>query len=152
VISSTPAYGVKAPYGSAVQLTVGSGMVAVPNIVGKQIDEATQILVRAGLGAPVRTYRTGPQPVNDVRYQSPDKGKVPLGYQLQVTISLGRPVVLTTPPTTTPPPATGAPPTTTTTPPPGTTTTTPPVAPTTTAPVAPIAPTTSAAAAPPAKP
>jgi serine/threonine-protein kinase len=150
VISSNPAIGVKAPYGSAVQLTVGSGMVPVPVIVGKQLDEATQILISAGLGAPIRTYLPGPQPVNDVRYQNPAKGKVPLGFQIAVTVSLGRPVVVTTPPTT--PPASVAPPTTATTSGVPTTTTTsgaPPTT-TTTAPVA--APTTSAAAAPPAQP
>jgi beta-lactam-binding protein with PASTA domain len=151
VISSTPAQGVKAPYGSAVQLTVGSGMVVVPNILGKQIDQATQILIAAGLGAPVQDKKFGPQPAGTVRYQSPWKGKVPLGYQLQVTVSMGRPVVVTTPPTTTPPPpATSAPPgttPTTTAPVPGTTTT-PPVAATTTAPAAP----TTSGAAPPAAP
>ena len=150
VISSTPAQGVMAPYGSAVSLTVGSGMVTVPYIVGKQLADATQILIAAGLGAPLSTYKYGPQPVNDVRYQLPWKGKVPLGYQVTLTVSLGKAVVLTTTPPPTTPPASITP---TTVPPPGTTTTTPPPPGTTTTPVTPTTtppavPTTSAPAAP----
>jgi eukaryotic-like serine/threonine-protein kinase len=141
VISSKPAIGVKAPYGSAVQLTVGSGLVVVPTVVGKQLDAATQALIAAGLGAPITTSRYDSHPVGYVRYQNPDKGKVALGYQIQLTVSLGKPIVVTTPPTTPPAslapttPVTGTPVTPTTSGPPATTT--PPVAPTTSAAVAP---------------
>jgi serine/threonine protein kinase/beta-lactam-binding protein with PASTA domain len=149
VISSKPAAGVKVPPNTPVQLTVGSGKTNVPNVLGKQQEEAVQLLVAAGLGQPIITRDNGPQTPNSVRYQSVWKGTLPLGTVIDLTVTSGpkpRPVV-TTPPPTTPPAATSGPPVTTTTAPVAPTTSGP-VAPTTSAALPPALPTTSPAAKP----
>ncbi|MDX6230586.1 MAG: eukaryotic-like serine/threonine-protein kinase, partial [Frankiales bacterium] len=77
VISSKPANGVKVPPGTPVSLTLGSGMVVVPNVIGKTQEQATQLFLAAGLGSPQITRDFGPQTPNTVRYQNVWKGKLP---------------------------------------------------------------------------
>ncbi|MDX6200801.1 MAG: eukaryotic-like serine/threonine-protein kinase, partial [Frankiales bacterium] len=87
VISSNPASGVKVAPGTPVQLTLGSGMAVVPNVIGKTKEEATQLFLAAGLGSPQVTTASGPQPPDTVRYQSVWKGKLPLGTVVDLTVS-----------------------------------------------------------------
>jgi eukaryotic-like serine/threonine-protein kinase len=51
IISTTPASGQPAPFGSAVTVTVSSGppTVAVPNVLGETVEQATNALTQAGL-------------------------------------------------------------------------------------------------------
>lgn len=85
VISQTPRGG-KLFRGDAVVLVVSKGpvMVAVPNVVGKQLDEATQVLQAAGFKVEVREAFGGV--FRTVRFQNPADGQAPKGSTVTVTI------------------------------------------------------------------
>ncbi|MGA2472727.1 MAG: PASTA domain-containing protein, partial [Acidimicrobiales bacterium] len=69
VISTTPASGAQAPYGSAVTVTVSTGppTTTVPNVIGDSVSQATSALQQDGLsvsgvsGSPNNNV-TGTQP------------------------------------------------------------------------------------------
>jgi eukaryotic-like serine/threonine-protein kinase len=161
VISTNPKAGTKVSAGSTVALTVGSGMVVVPDVTGKPEQIAQQAIINAGLTyTEVRTF--GPQTPGTVRFQSFKGGKkVALGTVVDITVTIGpKPKPIVTTPATTPPATAGtvtSPPAGATTPPAaGATTTAPAVPPpagaTTTAAPPAAAATTTAPVQPPANP
>ncbi|MDE6951667.1 MAG: Stk1 family PASTA domain-containing Ser/Thr kinase [Lachnospiraceae bacterium] len=95
VISQNPAEGTKAPKGSAVTIVVSSGAedskVRVPDLMGKEEDEAVAMLVEAGL--PVGTVgqiNNEDFPEGQVCYQSYSVGSfVDPGTAIDIKISMG---------------------------------------------------------------
>ncbi|GAA2736594.1 Stk1 family PASTA domain-containing Ser/Thr kinase [Pedococcus aerophilus] len=135
VVSTTPGAGESVPVGSEVSLTVSSGKITAPDVVGKSRSEAAQIL--GDLGFRIKTeYVESSETEDSVTKQSIKEGqKVDDGTQIVLTVAQPpRPTQTTTaPPTTT---TTTAPPTTTT----GTTAPTTPPSETATATATPPAP------------
>jgi eukaryotic-like serine/threonine-protein kinase len=75
------------PYGSTVTITVSEGLpqVAVPNVVGKDKDEATQVLTEAGLKVEVTSFFG-----NRVFRQTPSAGEtVDLGSSVTILATFG---------------------------------------------------------------
>lgn len=95
VISQNPEKGTKAPKGSAVTIVVSTGAedskIRVPDLMGKEEDEAVALLVEAGL--PVGTVgRVNSEdfPENQVCYQSYSVGSfVDPGTAIDIKISMG---------------------------------------------------------------
>jgi serine/threonine-protein kinase len=86
-VSPAPGDGTQ-PYGSAVTITVSEGVpqVTVPDVGGKNKDEATAILKKAGLEVDVTQFLAG----NRVFQQSPKAGQtVDQGSTVRILISLG---------------------------------------------------------------
>ncbi|WP_270888691.1 Stk1 family PASTA domain-containing Ser/Thr kinase [Pedococcus sp. 5OH_020] len=128
VVSTSPDPGSSVAVGSKVALNVSSGLVTVPDVVGKARNDAVDALGNAGLRAKT-TYVPSTQPENTVLKQSVKAGsKVADGTTVSLTVAQP---ALPTPTTVT---TTAAPPTTATrSPSPTTTTATPPGTPTATA-------------------
>ena len=83
VISTTPASGAAAPYGSAVTVTVSTGppTTTVPNVNGDTVDQATTALQSAGLVA----AGVSGNPQNNVVGTQPSIGStVPTGSSVQL--------------------------------------------------------------------
>jgi serine/threonine-protein kinase len=130
VVSTSPAAGESVAVGSAITLNVSSGLVEVPNVVGKPRSDAASEL--SDLGFRIKTsYVVSRAPEDEVLKQSVKAGeKVDYGTQVELTVA--RPAPPTPTPTTTTQPPTST-----------TTTTTPPVTrTTTTAAQAPVTPAT----------
>ncbi|MCW2823943.1 MAG: pknB [Aeromicrobium sp.] len=70
VLNSNPPAGVKVDVGSTVTLIVSKGQVTVPNVVGKDIEEATAILEDLGLKVDATEDAASPAPENQVTEQS----------------------------------------------------------------------------------
>ncbi|MET0951799.1 MAG: Stk1 family PASTA domain-containing Ser/Thr kinase [Aeromicrobium sp.] len=70
VLNSNPPAGVKVDVGSTVTLIVSKGQVTVPNVVGKDIEEATAILEDLGLKVDASEDAASPAPENQVTEQS----------------------------------------------------------------------------------
>ncbi|WP_406832795.1 Stk1 family PASTA domain-containing Ser/Thr kinase [Pedococcus sp. KACC 23699] len=124
VVSTDPGAGESVPVGTAVGLTVSSGQITAPDVVGKSRSDAAQTL--GDLGFRIKTvYVESTETEDSVIKQSIKKGdKVPDGTQIVLTVAQPpRPTPTTTTTTTTPPTTTT---TTTTTPPTTTTSTTTP--------------------------
>ncbi len=89
VISTSPASGTVAPYGSAVTVTVSSGppTVAVPNVLGETVTQATAALQGAGL---VVSGVTG-SPSASVKGTVPATNQVvPIGSSVQILTKYAR--------------------------------------------------------------
>ncbi|MHA7270345.1 Stk1 family PASTA domain-containing Ser/Thr kinase [Arthrobacter sp. HLT1-20] len=85
VISQNPAAGnLKA--GDTVTLTISQGprMIAVPNLVGKQVDAATKALEDLGFKVSVETLLGGF--FGTVRFQTPDGGEAPEGSTIVLRV------------------------------------------------------------------
>ena len=95
VISTSPLAGQKLKRNEAVSLVVSRGVqpVPVPNVVGKQIDEARQILADASLGAKIVEKNNDTIPAGEVISQKPDKGKAPKNSDIALVVSKGPPPV-----------------------------------------------------------
>ncbi len=95
VISQNPESGSKAPKGSAVTIVVSTGAedskVRVPDLMGKEEDEAMAILVEAGLPlGSVGRINSDDFPENQVCYQSYSVGSfVDPGTPIDIKISMG---------------------------------------------------------------
>ncbi|MGA8978262.1 MAG: Stk1 family PASTA domain-containing Ser/Thr kinase [Pedococcus sp.] len=136
VVDTSPGAGESVAVGSEVDLTVSSGKITTPDVVGKSRSEAAQIL--GDLGFRIKTeYVESSETEDSVTKQSLKKGqKVDDGTQIVITVAQPpRPTPTTTTTTTTAPPAT-----TTTTPSATTTTATAPPTQTATATATPPAP------------
>ncbi len=130
VVSTEPGADATAAVGSAVAVTVSSGKVTVPDLVGMTRDQAASALGDANL-QPRTEYADSSEPENTVIRQSVPKGKlVDLGSSVTITVAKpAAPAPTTETPTpsptqTTPSPTESSPTTTPTTPSPTTTTTT----------------------------
>jgi eukaryotic-like serine/threonine-protein kinase len=108
VLEASPAEGTSVDAGSAVDVKVSNGRVAVPNVVSKTESQANSILVEAGFQVAItRTKTTDSLIVGRVISQSPEEGAtVKAGATITITVAELAP---TQPPTTqAPPPATPA--------------------------------------------
>jgi serine/threonine-protein kinase len=95
VISTNPVAGQKLKRNEAVGLVISRGVqsVPVPNVVGKKIDEARQILAEASLGAKIVEKNNDTIPAGEVISQKPDKGKAPKNSDIALVVSKGPPPV-----------------------------------------------------------
>ena len=95
VISQNPESGSKAPKGSAVTIVVSTGAedskIRVPDLMGKEEDEAMAILVEAGLPlGSVGRINSDDFPENQVCYQSYSVGSfVDPGTPIDIKVSMG---------------------------------------------------------------
>ena len=100
VISQDPAGGTDAPSGSSVSLVLSSGppLVAVPNVVGKTLADATTALTNAGLVLGTTTQQSSSSvPAGSVISQNPPAGgNVAKGSAVNLVVSRG-PAQVTTP-------------------------------------------------------
>jgi serine/threonine-protein kinase len=88
VISTNPAGGSTAPRGSTVVVTISSGppAVAVPNVVGETVNQAT-LLLQQRLFVVAPTKLPSSQPPGTVLKQSPASGKAPQGSTVTLTVA-----------------------------------------------------------------
>ena len=95
VISTSPVAGQKLKRDEAVSLVVSRGVqpVPVPNVVGKKLDEARQILTEASLGAKIEEKNNDTIPAGVVISQAPAKGKAPKNSDIALVVSKGPPPV-----------------------------------------------------------
>ena len=96
VISTDPAPGQRLKNGEAVGLVVSRGVepVAVPDVVGKPLEEAQKILSEALLGNKVEEKFHDTVPVGNVISQKPAKGKAPKNSTVSLVVSKGPPLVV----------------------------------------------------------
>jgi len=83
VISTTPASGAQAPYGSAVTVTVSTGPppTPVPNVIGDSVSQATSALQQDGLSV----SGVSGSPNNNVTGTQPSVGStVTVGSSIQL--------------------------------------------------------------------
>lgn len=95
VISTDPAAGTRLKRDEVVGLVVSRGVqpVTVPDVVGKKLDEARQILAKASLGAKIVEKNDDTIPAGVVISQKPDKGKAPKNSDIALVVSKGPPPV-----------------------------------------------------------
>ncbi|MCW3842382.1 Stk1 family PASTA domain-containing Ser/Thr kinase [Micromonospora yasonensis] len=95
VLETNPKVGTVVKPGAKVTLVLSKGRapITVPNLVGKNINEARGILAQLGL-TPVETYKDSDKPRDEVLGQSPADGAgVEKGAQVKLEISKGPPQV-----------------------------------------------------------
>lgn len=98
VINSNPVPGTSVDVGSTVTLIVSKGQVEVPNVVGMDVDAATDALEDAGLKVNVQNDAAGTAPDGQVTSQSRASGSL-VPPDTAVTIIVSRPPATTpTPP------------------------------------------------------
>ena len=122
VVSTEPAAGDSVAVGSTVTLTVSSGKVTVPDVVGKTRNEASDALAERGLT--VKTEFAESSETEGTVLKQSVKGGTKVDDGATITITVAQPPAPT--PTTQTPTTTTPPPTTTTTPAIPTTPITPP--------------------------
>ncbi|MFG2055785.1 Stk1 family PASTA domain-containing Ser/Thr kinase [Micromonospora sp. NPDC048930] len=91
VLETNPKTGTVVKPGTKVTLVLSKGRapISVPNLVGKNINEARTILAQLGL-TPVETYKDSDKPKDEVLGQSPADGTgVEKGAQVKLEISKG---------------------------------------------------------------
>jgi serine/threonine-protein kinase len=95
VISTDPAPGTRLKKAEVVGLVVSRGIepVKVPDVVGKKLDEAQEILAAVPLGAKVEEQNHDTVPAGVVISQSPAKGKAPKNSEVTLVVSKGPPPV-----------------------------------------------------------
>src|SRR5262249_49008988 len=98
VLAADPKEGTLVDKGSSVAITVSSGKVKVPNVIGEQQEQAKADLSNAGFSVTVITQQTSSAPAGTVIAQSPKAGTL-LQQGKIVTITVAQP-----PPTPTPTP------------------------------------------------
>ncbi len=101
VISTNPAAFADAFEGDSVDLTVASGWIDLPDVVGKSEDEATNLLRGLDLNV-TRTTELSTEPEGTVIRQDPLPGKVEAQSTVALVIAKPYPVTTTTTITTTP--------------------------------------------------
>jgi serine/threonine-protein kinase len=94
VLSTNPGVGMAVTKGASVDLVTsdgsGSQQVAVPNVVGKQLQDATTILQKAGFQVSVQTSNSAQGQANSVISQSPAQGKAAKGSTVTLTVVAGQ--------------------------------------------------------------
>jgi serine/threonine-protein kinase len=105
VVAQNPAAGSKVAKSSAVQINVskGTGVAIVPNVVGLSVGAAETQLAKAKLTGVVQFHVASAKPVGTVVAQAPPGGQAKIGSKVQLNISKGT----GTAPATTPTGATG---------------------------------------------
>ena len=93
VLSTNPNVGMAIAKGASVDLVAsdgsGSQQVAVPNVVGQSLPDATAALQKAGFQVSVQTSNQSGQP-NTVLSQNPSSGTAPKGSIVTVTVAAGQ--------------------------------------------------------------
>jgi beta-lactam-binding protein with PASTA domain len=122
VTAQNPAAGGKAAKGTTIRINVskGTGVVIVPNVVGQTLGEAETQLAKAGLTGALQFRVQSAQPAGTVVAQNPPGGQARQGSKVELNVSRG---AATTPSTTAAATTTTTPSSTTS--PAGTTATTP---------------------------
>ncbi|MFU8849910.1 Stk1 family PASTA domain-containing Ser/Thr kinase [Micromonospora sp. SL1-18] len=95
VLATNPKVGTVVKPGTKVTVTLSKGRapISVPNLVGKNINDARNILAQLGL-TPVESYKDSDKPKDEVLGQSPADGTgVEKGAQVKLELSKGPPEV-----------------------------------------------------------
>ncbi|MET7753033.1 Stk1 family PASTA domain-containing Ser/Thr kinase [Micromonospora sp. NPDC005367] len=96
VVATTPKVGAEVKPGAKVTviLSKGKAPISVPNLVGKNLNEARSALSRLGLVA-VENYKDSDKPKDEIVGQSPSDGTgVERGAEVKLDISKGPPLVV----------------------------------------------------------
>ena len=101
VVSSEPAAFADAHEGDTVDLTIASGRIDLPDLVGKTEDQARDLLNSLGLIVS-RTSEISDESEGTVIRQEPLPGKIEVGATVSIVVARSRPVTETTTITTTP--------------------------------------------------
>ncbi len=97
VLSSRPGAGETATKGTGVALTVSSGSVQVPNVIGRTLPDAIETLVGAGLKVGEVTNVDSTQPEGTVTDQAFSAKTVPLGTEVKLFVARMAPTPTVTP-------------------------------------------------------
>lgn len=98
VLAQDPPAGQGVKKGTAVNFTVATGTLAVPDVTGKSEAEATAALRNAGLDVTTQTREVSEGPIGVVIEQSPKAGEqVSTGTSIVITISAAKPSPTPTP-------------------------------------------------------
>ena len=116
IIDSNPGAGTSVAPSTAIVLRVGTGKVAVPNVVGKSSDEAQRLLGAAGLESKTEFRQSSTVTEGDVIEQDPRDGKVDIGSTVPIVVAQKPAPTVTATPTPTETPHRPDAPTPTTTP------------------------------------
>ncbi|GAA4404708.1 Stk1 family PASTA domain-containing Ser/Thr kinase [Fodinibacter luteus] len=87
IIDSNPAVGSSVAPGSRISVRVGSGEVAVPNVVGKSQNEAQRLLADANLKVETDFRQTNSVPEGRVVEQDPESGTVEIGGTVKIVVA-----------------------------------------------------------------
>jgi len=91
VVAQSPAAGNKAAKGSTIHINVsqGTGLVIVPNVVGSTVGDAETTLAKAGLKGVVQAHVPSAQPAGTVTAQDPPGGQAKRGSKVKLNVSTG---------------------------------------------------------------
>ena len=87
IIDSNPAPNTSVAPGTKINLRVGTGEVAVPNVVGKSQNDAQRILADANLQVETEFRQTNSAPEGRVVEQDPEDGTVEIGGTVKITVA-----------------------------------------------------------------
>ena len=104
IIDSNPGAGTSVAPDTKINVRVGTGEVAVPNVVGKSQSEAQTIIAAANLQVETKFKATNEVPEGQVISQSPKDGTVDIGGTIKITVAQKAAPTLT-PTTVTPTPS-----------------------------------------------
>ncbi len=103
IIDSNPGAGTSVAPRTKINVRVGTGKVAVPNVVGKSRNEAESIVSAANLQVETSFKQTNDVPEGQVISQSPKDGTIDIGGTVKITVAQ-KPAPTVTPTTVTPTP------------------------------------------------
>ena len=105
IIDSNPGAGTSVAPDTKINVRVGTGKVAVPNVVGKSQSEAQSIIAAANLQVETRFRATNDVPEGQVISQRPKDGTIDIGGTVRIVVAQKAAPTLT-PTTVTPTPTT----------------------------------------------
>ncbi|HYN65265.1 MAG TPA: Stk1 family PASTA domain-containing Ser/Thr kinase [Ornithinibacter sp.] len=112
IIDSNPGAGTSVAPQTKINVRVGTGKVAVPNVVGKSQSEAQSLIAAANLQVETKFRQTNEVPEGQVTAQSPRDGTIEIGGTINITVAQkAAPTVTPTTVTPTPTPTDSASPT-----------------------------------------
>ena len=103
IIDSNPGAGTSVAPKTKINVRVGTGKVAVPNVVGKTQSEAQTTIAGAKLKVETKFKATNDAPEGTVISQSPKDGTIEIGGTVKITVAQ-KPAPTLTPTTVTPTP------------------------------------------------
>ncbi len=103
IIDSNPAPGTGVAPATRINVRVGTGKVAVPNVVGRSQSDAQSLLADANLQVETEFRQTNSVAEGQVVSQDPDDGAVDIGSTVKIVVAQKEPPVVT-PTTVTPTP------------------------------------------------
>jgi len=87
IIDSNPGSGTSVAPGTKINVDVGTGKVAVPNVVGKSQSEAQSIIAAANLTVATSFQQTNNVPEGQVLSQSPRSGTADIGSTIKIVVA-----------------------------------------------------------------